>query len=202
MKVILERGATSVILHVEIMDTSSTTGGRKTAMTYATSGLACSKIRPGEAVVTGVTFEDITTLGTYQAPTSNAHIRFKKIDDTNWPGLYEIHLHNDWLDVTNSRRGVSFVLFGAANMMQTPVEIELTGANLNTNQLPADSLDLITIDGKTFRAALRYIAATTGGVSSGAGTGTEEFKGLDGSTVRVSATMTGKNRTAVAYDPA
>ena len=202
MKVILERGATSVILHVEIMDTSSTTGGRKTAMTFETASIACAKIRPGETITTGITFEDITTLGTYQAPTSAAYIRFKEVDATNWPGLYEVHLHNDWLNVTNTRREVSFVLRGAANMMQTPVEIELTGMNLNTNQLPDDSLDLITIDGKTFRAAMRYIGATCAGESSGAGTGTEEFAGLDGSTVRVSATMTGKNRTAIAYDPA
>ncbi len=69
--------------------------------------------------------------------------------------------------------------------------------------IAAALLDLrAAIDGKTLRQALRYIAATTAGKAAGAGTGTETFKGLDGSTDRVKATVDEDgNRTAVAYDP-
>jgi hypothetical protein len=56
------------------------------------------------------------------------------------------------------------------------------------------------IDGKTPREALRIIAATTAGKVSGAGTGTEVFKGLDGTTTRVTVTTDeDSNRTQVTY---
>ena len=58
----------------------------------------------------------------------------------------------------------------------------------------------IDIDGKTLQAALCIVAAIVGGVASGAGTSTEVFKGLDGSTTRATVTAdTSGNRTAVTY---
>lgn len=63
------------------------------------------------------------------------------------------------------------------------------------------SLAIAAIDGKTLQQALRYIAATTAGKVSGAGTGTETFVGLDGSTNRLQATVSSGNRTAISYDP-
>lgn len=56
------------------------------------------------------------------------------------------------------------------------------------------------IDGLGIIAALRIIAAACAGEVSGAGTGTEVFKGLDGSTTRltVAADASG-NRTACTY---
>lgn len=64
-------------------------------------------------------------------------------------------------------------------------------------------LDLASaIDGKTLREALRYIAAAVAGKASGAGTGTEIFVGLDGTTSRLTSTVDNDgNRTAVSYDP-
>jgi hypothetical protein len=57
-----------------------------------------------------------------------------------------------------------------------------------------------SIDGKTPAEALRIIGSTTGGKLSGAGTGTETFLGLDGSTTRVIATVDSSgNRTAISY---
>lgn len=58
------------------------------------------------------------------------------------------------------------------------------------------------IDGKAWEAAIRYIASVAAGKASDAGTGTEKFYGLDGTTerVRVTADASG-NRTAVSYDP-
>lgn len=58
------------------------------------------------------------------------------------------------------------------------------------------------IDGKAWKEALQYIAATTSGKVSGAGTGTNTFVGLDGSTNRVESTVDASgNRTAVSLDP-
>jgi hypothetical protein len=54
--------------------------------------------------------------------------------------------------------------------------------------------------GKTFRQAMRIVAAVLAGKVSGAATGTETFKGLDGSTVRVTVTTDpAGNRTNVNY---
>jgi hypothetical protein len=57
------------------------------------------------------------------------------------------------------------------------------------------------VDGKSVEAALRYIAAICAGKISGAGTGVENFLGLDGVTQRVSvSTDESGNRTGVVYD--
>lgn len=59
---------------------------------------------------------------------------------------------------------------------------------------------MAVIDGKSLTAALQIIAAAAAGKVSGAGTGTEVFKGLDGATDRISATVDGSgNRTAISY---
>jgi hypothetical protein len=56
--------------------------------------------------------------------------------------------------------------------------------------------------GKTLRQAMRLIAAVLAGKVTGAGTGAETFKGLDGSTVRVEVTTDpAGNRTNVNYTP-
>ena len=58
----------------------------------------------------------------------------------------------------------------------------------------------LSIDGKTLKQALQYIAASTAGKVSGGGTGTEVFKGLDGSTTRLTVTTDSSgNRTSVVY---
>jgi hypothetical protein len=92
--VILNSG-TSIILRVRLTDTSQVP---KTAMTYASSGLVIAALANnlaaasgGRYTVAGSTIEDITTIGTYAAPTATK-CRFKEVDATYHPGLYEIHL--------------------------------------------------------------------------------------------------------------
>lgn len=87
----------------------------------------------------------------------------------------------------------------------------LTGAVSATNgsndirgvKLHTAAFDTITVEtGLNARQALSLIAATTGGILSGAGTGTEVFKAaVEGSTTRVTATVSsGGNRTAITYN--
>ncbi len=58
------------------------------------------------------------------------------------------------------------------------------------------------VDGKSYLAAIRYIASICAGKVSGAKTGKETFVGLDGATDRVVVTVDGDgNRTGVSYDP-
>ena len=62
------------------------------------------------------------------------------------------------------------------------------------------SVMALAIDGKTMIEAQRIIAAAAAGKISGAGTGTEVAKGLDGSTTRATFTVdSAGNRTAVTY---
>jgi hypothetical protein len=87
-----KRSQTSVILRVKITD--STTGNGKTGLTPASTGLVISTIADNEATPTtytasGSTIETITTLGTYAAPTATK-CRFKEVDATNHPGVYEL----------------------------------------------------------------------------------------------------------------
>lgn len=77
--------------------------------------------------------------------------------------------------------------------------------NLSAAEVNAEVLDVLAtdtlIDGKTFQAAVRYIAAALAGKVSGAKTGTETVLGLDGATTRIVYTVDSSgNRTAVSYD--
>lgn len=126
MLLALPRGSTSVILHVFIADSSSTTGAGLTGITNASSGLAGRKLREGETLSAALTFEDVTALGTYQAPSANSALRIRQLDASNMPGWYELHPHNDWLDAANNRRTMSFQLRGVANMAPVNVQLQLT----------------------------------------------------------------------------
>ncbi len=110
-------GKQSNIDYVFIQDSSSTTGAGLTGVTSASSGLAGRYIYPGGTSV-ALTFETISTLGTYQAPTSNAHLRIKELDSTNHPGVYELHYHNDWFSTGNARTAAILTIKGVTNMAQ------------------------------------------------------------------------------------
>jgi hypothetical protein len=169
---VIERGAVNVIALVEI-ENSSTPVAPKSDLTYATASLACRYVRPGEAISGAITLEDITTLGTYQAPTSSSHLRFKAVDATNAPGLYELHIPNSWVNTTNNRRELIVILRGASGMADTKFVWKLTGANLE------DSV----------RCGLTSLPAATAGTSGGLPTVT--------SNLRVKADLEAINNTAL-----
>lgn len=110
-------GETSVIRKAFFQDASSTTGAGLTGVTSASAGLVASYTYPGGTPI-ALTLETIATLGTYQAPTSNAHIRIKEEDAVKKPGWYELHFHNDWSSVANDRSGIELVFRGATNLVQ------------------------------------------------------------------------------------
>lgn len=98
-------GSTSVKLQMVVRD--STTGALKTGLTNATSGLALSARPDNAATVTAYTVaasnvETIATLGTYAAPTASK-IRFKEIDATYQPGVYEIQAADALFSTANAR---------------------------------------------------------------------------------------------------
>lgn len=74
------------------------------------------------------------------------------------------------------------------------VDTEVAAIKAKTDNLPS------SVDGKTLQEWYQIVGATTGGKLSGAQTGTEVFVGLDGTTVRVTASVDASgNRTAIVY---
>ncbi len=83
-------------------------------------------------------------------------------------------------------------------------KVWLTGSRTITDKigfsLSSTGADAITIDGKTLPVAVAIIAGQVAGKISGAGTGTETFIGLNGTTTRAIVTVDSSgNRTAVTY---
>jgi len=109
------RGETSRIIQVFIQDSTSTTGAGLTGLTYGTAGLVAYYHRDDTSTATAITLVD-ATVGTW---TSGG---FKRIDDTNLPGWYELHLPDAALTTGKS---VSGMLKGATNMVPTPFYLDI-----------------------------------------------------------------------------
>lgn len=150
MKLQLVRGSTSVLFHIFCQDSTSTSGTGKTGLAFG--DFSCRYVRAGETLSGAITAEDISSLGTYQAPTANTNIRIKKLDDTNAAGLYEVHLHNDWVNATGTRRSLVIILT-ASGMAPLPMEIQLTALDMNIVMRGTDSAALASVVGALADAA-------------------------------------------------
>lgn len=142
-------GSTSNIIRVHIKDLS-TPGAGKTGLAYNTSGLIIGTIANNEATataytVTESTIETITTLGTYAAPTATK-CRFKEVDATNCPGLYEIQLANARFAVTGAKSLLVY-LSGAADMEVAIFEVDLAATMPATEQM----VTAYELDGSVYR---------------------------------------------------
>jgi hypothetical protein len=157
----VKHSATGVILRVKLLNSSVTTGAGLTGLTYTSSGLVISAIADNEA--TTVTYaqgssniEDITTLGTYAAPTTNK-CRFKAVDGTNHPGVYEIQLANGRFSVSGARSLLVSVR-GATNLAECDFVIQLNDLNEAADALLAR--DMSAVAGESARSplnALRFL---------------------------------------------
>lgn len=134
----LELGAnpTSVILRVKLLDSSVATGAGLTGLAYNTAGLIISTIQPGEATptvytVTAGNVETIATLGTYAAPTAGK-CRFKEVDATNHPGVYEIQLADARFASTGS---LIVSVSGATDLAECDIEIGCKDLEVNLTSL-------------------------------------------------------------------
>lgn len=111
----------------------ATTGAGLTGLTEASAGLIISTIVDNEASTTRYSassseIETIATLGTYAAPSSNK-CRFREVDATNHPGLYEIQLADARLSVASGLRLV-ISWSGATNLLAGDYEVQLTGMDV------------------------------------------------------------------------
>lgn len=110
----------SVIRYVRALDSAATDGSGKTALAY-TDFTAKYLVQGG--TLASLTTEDITTLGTYQAPTSAAHIRIKELSSSDpCKGVYEVHFHNTQLAASGKKL---WLFLSAAGAALQPLELEL-----------------------------------------------------------------------------
>jgi len=168
-KELLKRGTTSNILRVFLQDSAVTTGAGKTGLTSSSSGLIISTIADVEATATTYTsaatnVETITTLGTFAAPTAGK-CRFKEVDATNFPGVYEIQIADARFNVSNST--------------QLLVSVQCTGVAPVFAEYQFILVDLLD----TVRAgltALPNVASGSAGAIITSGTGTAQLSTTSG----------------------
>lgn len=155
---------TSVVLRVKLMNSSVTTGAGITGLTSASSGLVISTIKIGEATPTtytaaGSTIESVTTLGTYAAPTATK-CRFRELDATNNPGVYELQFADARFASTDS---VLISISGATNLAQADIEVQCTNLAANAVQIggqTASASGTITFPNATLASTTNITAGT------------------------------------------
>ena len=189
-KLTINKGTTSKIVHIFILDSSASNGAGLIDV-YANpsvSLLEANYVREG-GVLTSLTLEDITILGTWASSGDN-YLGIKQIDSTSAPGLYELHLPDNIL-ATGTAQVVIF-LRGETNMVPIPIEIQLGSSTLD-EEVDNDGTSI------SLKGAQKLMLSVLTGVSSGGGSGTLTFKKLiDGTTTRISVTADANgNRTAV-----
>jgi hypothetical protein len=127
MQILRKRASTSNILRLMLRDSS--TGAGLTGLTNASSGLIISTIADVESSATaytagGSTIETISTLGTFAAPTATK-CRFKEVDATNHPGLYELQFADARFAVSNAR-ALRVSISGATGLLTRDLTVQLT----------------------------------------------------------------------------
>lgn len=186
MKFIVPKGATNRIFTVKIQANNVTTGAGLSGLDQ-TSGIVGGYVREGSTGVALAVDENVTTEGTYQAPSTVAHVRIGTPANMR-AGTYELHFHND-LFLTGAE-SLTITLGGATNMADLNIEIQFDSQTAEivsgVDAILADPADVALAVGArqpgdgTYTAdqLLRVIAASTMGKVSGVGTGTLTFRNL------------------------
>lgn len=145
---LFQHSSTSNIVRIFIEDTSKTGTDASIGLTgvaYDTTGLELHHICDTESADTdytaaGSTIEDISTLGTFAAPTATK-VRFKAVDGTDMPGVYEVQLANARFAVSNARscilswKGVANMRAGFKEIPLLSAQPDVTAADLSTTAI-------------------------------------------------------------------
>lgn len=113
----IKKSAASQTVYLEVLDSSSTTGGRKTGLVFNTSSLTGYYVRNGGSA-TAIT---LATLAAANSAWSSGG--FKEVDATNMPGVYRLDVPD--AAILTGAESVVFTLRGAATMAQVSLEVQL-----------------------------------------------------------------------------
>lgn len=119
MKLQKKVGAVSEIWQIWIADSSSTIGAGLAGLVFNSAGLTAYYHKDLDTTATAITLATMT-VGTF---TSSG---FKEIDATNMPGWYQFCPPNAAISTGKS---CGFLLKGATNMAQLPIEVQLTATD-------------------------------------------------------------------------
>lgn len=116
-----KRGQGSIVLRFKLIDSSLWPMQGKTGLTESSAGLIIATIADNESATTryrgsSSEIETISTLGTFAAPTSGK-CRFKEVDATNHPGIYEVQLADARFAVS-SAKSLLISISGASGLAQ------------------------------------------------------------------------------------
>ena len=162
----VKRGTTDtpdLLFHVFVSDSAQTDGRGKGGLAH--SDFACRKIRTGETLSGAITPETITTLGTYQAPTANTNIRIKEVDGANALGIYEVHIHVDWVNATNTCRALTIFL-SASGAAVLPIQIPL-GAFSEQSEIGTIAETVTAVEGSQLGTDAAAAAASAASADAG-----------------------------------
>lgn len=175
----ISNGSTSIILRFVVLKDDGT---KYTGLDHTTSGLIISTIASNESTATAYSvaaskLETISTLGTYAAP-SATKARFKAVDATNHPGMYELHLADARWSVANSK-GLYISVSGATEIGPVDMYIQHQALPANVETLTSsavDSIDLGLTSGQLTALGLLLDQVDTGTVATDAGNNASSFK--------------------------
>ncbi len=122
MKLQIAKGSTSQIVTVFIQDASSAVGGGLGSLNQASS-IVGGYVRAGAVGLALAVDENVTTEGTYEAPTTDNQVRIGTPANMT-TGTYELHFHNDLF--ATGADSVFITLSGATDMAPLVIEIQLT----------------------------------------------------------------------------
>lgn len=128
MKLQIVKGSTSQIITVFIQDNTATDGSGLSGLDQ-TSSIVGGYVRAGGTGLALAVDENVTTEGTYEAPTTDNQVRIGTPANMT-AGTYELHFHNDLF--ASGADSVFITLGGASNMAVLVIEIQLTDLDLNT----------------------------------------------------------------------
>lgn len=138
----IAKDSTSRSIDFEILDSTSTTGGRKTGLVYNTASLTAYYHRQGGSA-TAIT---LATLAAANSAFSSGG--FKEIDATNMPGIYRLDIPDAAL--ATGADYVTITLKGATGMAQVSHLIKLTPANSEVLSIDSNGrVDVIKVAGTT-----------------------------------------------------
>jgi hypothetical protein len=150
---LIKKGATSQTVYIEVLDSTSTTGGRKTGLAFGTSGLTAYYARIG-AAATAITLVTQTASGAWSSG------GFAEVDSANMPGVYRLDVPN--AAVASGVDSVVVTLKGATGMAQVSIAIQLTGVDLQD----ATAAGLTNLDAAVSSRLAPTVAARTLDVSA------------------------------------
>jgi hypothetical protein len=117
----IKKGATSQSIYFDVLDSTSTTGGRKTGLVYNSSGLTAYYVR-NQGSPTAIT---LATLSAANSAWSSGG--FKEVDATNMPGLYRLDVPD--AAFATGADTVVITIKGVTGMAQSSDQIQLIDNN-------------------------------------------------------------------------